>query len=175
MVLQGDWVTLYDVRRDGPGSEILFPLVGLVVLAVAVAATRRKHFVRDSDGRTKVVRGSRNARRFLVLALAWLALTGTLTLFPLVSLRRALESGHYEVVEGSVDGYVPSNIFRNTPEVWSVDGRRYEFYDAKLHAGFHRLGLVRGGMYVRIADVDGTIARLEVSRQSLTGLRSNER
>jgi hypothetical protein len=65
------------------------------------------------------------------------------------------------VVEGYVEDYVEADRLRKTPEAWTVAGHRYEFYDAQGKSGFDELGAVHPGMYVRIADVNGTIARLE--------------
>jgi hypothetical protein len=53
-------------------------------------------------------------------------------------------------------------------ESFEVAGRRYRYSDFVLVPGFHttttRGGPIREGLHVRIADVDGEIARLEIER-----------
>ena len=78
-------------------------------------------------------------------------------------LRDALRSGHYERVEGVVSEYVPEGPGSHPPESWSVGGRRYTMYRA-FTSGFNAPGRVNAGEHVRIADVAGRIARLEIAR-----------
>ena len=82
-------------------------------------------------------------------------------------LRRALASGSYTVVEGYVQHFVPGDAAGHRDETWSVysSGITYHYrYRWSVRAsGFHQsAGPVRRGLYVRIADVQGDIARLEV-------------
>lgn len=82
-------------------------------------------------------------------------------------LGRALESGAYTVVEGPITGFVRGDSWARRPERFSIasNGRRYtyEYSRSRSVPGFHESqGPVREGMHLRIADVDGYIARLEV-------------
>ena len=84
-------------------------------------------------------------------------------------LRDALHSGRYEVVEGTVTGFVPMPWAGHAMESFCVGGRRYEYSDYEVSAGFNQTrshgGPLDNGVRVRIADVDGVIARLEIARQ----------
>jgi hypothetical protein len=83
-------------------------------------------------------------------------------------LRRALADGAYAEVEGIVTD------FRATPsresESWVVESggarHRYEYSASELASGYQRTqregGAIRNGIRVRIADVGGVIARLEI-------------
>ena len=78
-------------------------------------------------------------------------------------LRSALQSGRYALVEGIVSDFTAKGPGSHPPESWSVAGHRYTFYSA-ITSGFDQSGRVRPGDRVRIADVSGRIARLEIAR-----------
>jgi hypothetical protein len=158
-----EWTVLYDASRATP-SGLLFPVVGLVLTGIAVFGLRLRHFERDDRGETRQVIGSRNARRFFWFSLVWTVLAAGMTLVPHVLLVRALRTGHFATVEGRVEQFVGANLLAKTPEQWSVAGHTYRFYDARSHGGFDSPGFIQPGMEVRIADVGGAIARLEVHR-----------
>ena len=157
------WVVLFDVRRDFPPT-FLFPLVGLLFVLIGVIQARSKRFERDAAGESYVVRGSAAGRRMLIFAIGFTVLTALAAIIPHARLIDALRNGRYAQVEGPITGFVSADIIRKTPERWSVGARHYEFSDANARSGLSSPGLVHQGMYVRIADVDGTIARLEVLR-----------
>ena len=75
----------------------------------------------------------------------------------------ALRSGHYQIVEGIVSEYTPRGPGQHPPESWSVAGHHYSLY-SQITSGFAEAGRVRAGQQVRIADVKGRIARLEIAR-----------
>lgn len=82
-------------------------------------------------------------------------------------LRTALESGEYTVVEGAVTGFERGDRGGHRDERFTVisGGRPYTYAYRSSHSepGFHEShGPIREGMHVRIADVGGYIARLEV-------------
>jgi hypothetical protein len=91
-------------------------------------------------------------------------------------LRRALDEGRYVTVEGTVISVRPGDRAGNREEVVTVSsgGReyRYAFSHSRLTGGFDRIsargGPLRVGTRVRIADVQGIIARLEVRNDSST-------
>ncbi|MBB4636554.1 hypothetical protein [Longimicrobium terrae] len=88
------------------------------------------------------------------------------------SLRARLASGEYERVEGRVENFVPGDRGGHREESWTVvsGGRtyRYRYAHSRDVPGFHAsAGPVRAGARVRIADVDGRIARLEVEERPL--------
>jgi hypothetical protein len=79
-------------------------------------------------------------------------------------LRDALANGAFTVVEGTVTAYVPEGAGGHPPESWTVDGHSYVVSTYVVTSGLEQPGLVKAGDRVRIADVDGHIARLETTR-----------
>ena len=82
-------------------------------------------------------------------------------------LRSALRTGSYLTVEGVVTEFVPGRSDGHPAESFVVNGHRYEYSPYIVTSGFSQIqshgGPIREGLRVRIADVDGTIARLEVA------------
>jgi hypothetical protein len=90
------------------------------------------------------------------------------------SMRDAMRAGRFTVVEGQVQEYRPPlrpSRRGKTPEKFMVrtdEGIfRYEYLESQIAPGFNlpadRGGPIREGLQVRIADVDGRIARLEIA------------
>jgi len=158
-----EWSVMYDASRALP-SGMVFPIVGLVLVGIALVGTRLRHFERDDQGETRRVIGSRTARSFFWFSLTWTVVAAGMTIVPHLLLVRALRSHRYATVEGRVDHFVSANLLAKTPERWSVAGHAYALHDARGRSGFASPGYVRPGMEVRIADVGGAIARLEVHR-----------
>ena len=163
MTLQGQWTVLYDAARDGCPAFI-FPVVGLLFVAVGVVLARSTTVVHTPGGGTALRRGPPGARAFLTFAVGWTLLTGAWALGSHLALVRALRRGEYDVVQGVVEDYTAADLLRERPETWSVAGRTYAFHDAVFAPGFDSPGVVRPGMRVRLADVGGAIARLEAAR-----------
>lgn len=85
-------------------------------------------------------------------------------------LQDRVSSGRYELVEGQVMDFVPGDREGHQYEMFTVasNGRRYQYRyrSSTIVPGFHQsAGPVHPGAYVRIADVDGYIARLEIRRE----------
>ena len=76
--------------------------------------------------------------------------------------------GDYVIVEGAVTDFVAGAASGHPVESFQVAGRRYRYSPYELVPGFHEVaakgGPLREGTLVRIADVDGRIARLEITR-----------
>jgi hypothetical protein len=158
-----NWTLLFDARQaDSP--LFIFPLAGVFFVAIGVVMIRRKQFARDDQGETIQYRGSPRARSFLLFAVAWTLISGLFALRGQFILERALRTGRYRTVQGEVENFRAANLLRKRPETWTVAGRHYELSYSALRSGLSTPGVVRPGMYVRIADVDGAIARLEVAR-----------
>jgi len=85
-------------------------------------------------------------------------------------LRNAVRSGNFEVVEGTVSQFAPADSGDHVPETFAVGKHRYQYSWAVITAGFHRTaphgGPIRDGLHVRIYDVSGQIARLEICNTS---------
>jgi hypothetical protein len=81
------------------------------------------------------------------------------------ALRNAVERGEYRTVEGVVKHFAPAREWGDW-ESFNVGNDRYQYSDSYIVPGYHRTalkgGVMRDGLRVRIADVDGQIARLEI-------------
>ncbi|HKO13563.1 MAG TPA: hypothetical protein VJV22_16455 [Acidobacteriaceae bacterium] len=79
-----------------------------------------------------------------------------------------LQRGAYVKVDGTIMDFVPGDPAGHAPESFSVDGHRYSYWSSKDAPGFRmvqgRNGFLHNGVHVRIADINGAIARLEVAR-----------
>ena len=84
---------------------------------------------------------------------------------------RAIRSGRFTLVEGVVANLQPSN--GHVEESWEVESKRqvhrFHYLDDNITPGFRNTeyngGPIRAGLHVRIAEVDGHIARLEIATQ----------
>jgi hypothetical protein len=78
----------------------------------------------------------------------------------------SLRQGHFILVEGTVEHFVPMRYEGHGLESFEVAGHHYEYSDFMLTAGFNNTrshgGPIHQGVKVRIADVAGSIARLEI-------------
>jgi hypothetical protein len=163
MTSSTQWAVLFDVRHaDYQG--LYFPLAGILLVAVAFATTRVKAFSRDAAGETVVSRGTPGSRRFLMFAIAWTIITSAFVFGSHSSLSSALDAGRFTVIEGTVERVQEVDLLRRRPEILVVAGHSYQLYDARESEAFNSPGIVQPGSYVRIADVDGKIARLELAK-----------
>ena len=101
-------------------------------------------------------------------AVLWVVLAAWSTYRDYAGLRRALTTGQYVTVEGTVTNFVPMPREGHADEHFEVAGHRYSYSDYGMSAGFNKTqshgGPMREGLRVRIADVGGVIARLEIAR-----------
>jgi hypothetical protein len=155
---------VFDVR-DAGYRQWWFPAFGLIFVALFSAKLvydRKKIF--QSQSRWSRM-GSYSGVGFAVL---WVSISFVMTFSDYWTLRQALRLGKFEVVEGKVADFVPMPEHGHAMEQFNVNGHHYEFSDFSVTAGFNntrsRGGPIREGMIVRIADVRGKIARLEIAR-----------
>jgi hypothetical protein len=77
-----------------------------------------------------------------------------------------LRNGEFENVEGVITNFEPGSFNGHRRERFTVAGRTYTFSSAEWRAGYHDVqgegGPLADGIAVRIADVNGTIARFEL-------------
>jgi hypothetical protein len=82
------------------------------------------------------------------------------------SLSAALRAKHYAVVEGLVADFVPGGPGGHGDETFRVGGVPFRYSAATITSAFHRTkpygGPIREGLGVRIASVNGAIARPEL-------------
>jgi hypothetical protein len=103
---------------------------------------------------------------FTGFAAFWVIVAFLGTFLEYRALSRALRSGQFETIEGRVTDYVPAPLTGHKAEWFCVNDRTYEFGGgtAAYHMTQAEGGPIREGMVVRIADVGGKIARLEIAR-----------
>ena len=148
---------VYDLRETAYWGWVPPLLVGVLVTFALV-----------QFGRAEAKR--RTARLYWVGAcFAALAALGV-TLPPYMLYRRMLHqlsTGQAPTIEGIVTGFSAGGKDGHPPEWFSVDGHLFEYSNGDMEPGFNRAsetgGLVRNGERVRIASVDGRIARLEIA------------
>jgi hypothetical protein len=137
--------------------------VFLAVIGVGQLALRRS---RPADGQSASRRWF--SRFSLGFGVFCVVVSSVSTFWDYWSLRQALLTGQYEVVEGVVTDFVPMPRMGHARERFVVNGRRFEYSDYLVTAGFNNSsshgGPIRLGLRVRIANVGGKIARLEIAR-----------
>jgi hypothetical protein len=159
-VFDSTWRVVYDAREAEP-SGVVFPVIGLALVVLALIRFRRPIARHLSAGDRAALR--RRRAWSLAAALAWASLSAVMVLGPHRAEVAALRAGRATRVEGVVEEYQPGSYARKAPERWTVAGHRYEFRPYSARPGFDALGVIHPGQRVRIADVDGWIARLEVA------------
>jgi hypothetical protein len=102
---------------------------------------------------------------FVVFVVAWLVLPAYVRYRRMSSI---LASGQFATVEGLVTNFSPGDEGGHVPEWFTVNGHSFKYSESDIDPGFHRVrgegGPLRNGAYVRIAEIDGRIARLEMAR-----------
>jgi len=153
---QSAFQVVFDVRTAG-----FHPDVGLasVVFILAVCAV--------------IVRYGDRFRR-LVASLGAIFLAASTASFvrdqhkDYVRLRDALNAGRYQVVEGTIEDFVAGRRDGHGRESFRVGSHQYAYSNSEIAPGYRRIepegGSIRLGMRVRIYDVGGAIAHLEVQR-----------
>jgi hypothetical protein len=155
---------VFDVREAGY-RYWWFPAVGLGFLALFIGMFlwRRR---RPYTGRSWKHRYMPQVGVAISLFWTTVAFQGTFNEYRRMA--DAMATGRYEMVEGVVTQFVPMPFEGHAKETFSVAGHRYAYADAIVTAGFNTSqshgGPIHEGLQVRIADVDGAIARLEIAR-----------
>jgi len=154
---------VYDAAAAGY-ADWWFPAIGLALLAGFGLALYRHH----SGTPTRHAWALYAGVPFLLL---WVVAAATATYGRYATLRDRLRAGQFTTVEGVVQDFEPGDAGDHREERWSVrsGGRlyRYQYSPSRLTPGFRHTaahgGPIRPGLRVRIADVDGYIARLAIA------------
>ncbi len=153
---------VFDVAQVG-FKDWSFSAFGLIfiVIGVGMLIYRWKNPAKDSTFRTRIF-----PYAFTAFACFWTATSFWATYSGYSHLRNALHNGKYTIVEGTVTDFVPMPYTGHAMEKFNVNGHHYEYSDFVVVAGFNNTqshgGPIRQGLKVRIADVGGQIARLEI-------------
>jgi hypothetical protein len=153
---------IFDVVQAGY-RHWSFPAFGLIFVLLGLIIARAHGF---PGFRTRPLRF---APYFVLLfSIGWVTLTFASTYFEYRKLRSALRRHVYLLVEGPVTEFWETPVKGKAAEHFVVAGHRYEYGDDSVTAGYNntasRGGAIREGLCVRIFDVGGQIARLEVAR-----------
>ncbi len=154
---------VFDVVQVG-FKDWSFSAFGLIfiVIGVGMLIYRWKNPAKDSTFWTRI-----SPYAFTAFAFFWTATSFWATYSGYRHLRDALLNGKYTVVEGTVTDFVPMPYTGHAMEKFNVNGYHYEYSDFVVVAGFNNTqshgGPIRQGLKVRIADVGGKIARLEIA------------
>ena len=155
---------LYDVRQAWPNSI-------WVLLPFGWFAGMGAWLVRDQ------VRNEDSNPKLWLMALGWLFVGGlgvvglaAASIVPYLAMRFSLTHGHYQVREGVVAGFVPGDLGDHQEETWvlhtSGGDFSYTYSPSRLTPGYDLTaahgGQVHEGVRVRVFDVHGNIARLEI-------------
>ena len=161
----------YEVISDA--ARLPFPAWPLALLGATVAmagvglgAYFRRRGITSSIARTAVSSA-------IIFGVSWALLVGGGLYAQHGQLRRALEEGSYVRVEGLVYDTPPGAATDVEGGSWVVEAANqvahwYRYDTSPLSVGYRRsrpgTGGIKDGSRVRIADIGGRIARLEVQR-----------
>lgn len=159
---------IFDVTQSG-FRNWTFPAFGLVFVAVGIFLLKnRKSLPFMFPGKLGPKDGAKLA--YFVLAFSVLWTTGSFVTSgrDYLALRRALEEGKVDVVEGRVENFVS---IPDKSERFTVCGTPFSYSDYLVTAGFNNTashgGPIRAGIWVRIDHVGNSIARLEVAKDAV--------
>jgi hypothetical protein len=152
---------IFDVTRQVPQYWWLL-IIPLIMILVGLGVFRKKP---TATHRVFIV-------FFLGFAIFLALLQSLLIGREYAGLRSALARNDYERVEGVITNFEPEDFTKKSDERFSVmtanGPRQYQYSWSIVSQGFNGgpfyRGVLRNGMRVRIADVDGKVAKLEIER-----------
>jgi hypothetical protein len=158
---------VYTLPRDTYTPRALLALLGVPLFVAGRALRHRVTAVNVWDWLGQLG---------LPVGLQFAGITLVFAFFLLPSLQAAslmlrLARGHFVTVQGVVVDFIPGDPDDHVRESWAILDERgrhaYAYGPAAVAPGFDRTqphgGPIRAGLRVRVADVDGHIARLEVA------------
>ena len=163
------YTVVFDARNAGlPGWESI--PIGLLFIALAYFRRGSPAQKPRSPALSWLLRNG-----LLIFACSFTALATLFTVGSTLRVRGRLNHSDYVVVEGVVSDFVPADWIGHRHELWRVrSGDQdywYSYSESVITAGFGQTqqqgGPIHNGVRVRIADVDGLIARLEVATSDL--------
>jgi hypothetical protein len=154
------YMTVFDVTQSGY-RQWPFAAFGLIFVVVGAGLVFFRHQLRG------------RMHRFFPFAFLGFAVVWTLTAFVSTAgsysrLASDLRAGRCEVTEGVVTTFHPMPYGGHQMESFVVSGRRFEYSDYVVTAGFNNTashgGPIQQGVRVRIHHRGNDIARLEIAR-----------
>lgn len=156
---------IFDVTQNG-FRNWTFPAFGLVFVAIGLFLLKnRASLSRMFPGKLGPKDGAKLAYFVLAISILWTAGAFVTSGRDYRALRRALKEGNVDVVEGRVENFVS---IPDKSERFTVCGAAFSYSDYLVTAGFNNTsshgGPIRPGIWVRIAHMGNSIARLEVAK-----------
>jgi hypothetical protein len=140
-----------------------FPAAGLLIVVVGIGQLLYRRFYPAASRWRRVL-----PYIYTCLAIAWTGVAFAVTYGDYRDTVKRLGDGRYTTVEGPVTAFKPMPREGHADESFAVHGRLYRYSDYRVSACFNNTqshgGPIRQGLVVRIADINGCIARLEVCR-----------
>lgn len=142
------------------------PLAGFSVVSMLLWALLSGRRIREETQKIRVYRN-------LCKVVAVFGAVGTsviigFTWCNFIELRSALKNGAFDEVEGVVNDFVPEGMDGHPMEKFRVGAVSFRYSSSDISSAFHQTraqgGPIREGLHVRIATVNGAIARLEIER-----------
>jgi hypothetical protein len=169
-----EYIVAFDVIQAGY-RQWSFPAHGLIFVGLGVLTVRFRKFLPwwTLRGEKRIV-----PPLFGYTILAFSALWTLVAFFGAFGdysvLGKALRDDRLEFVEGVVTNFIPMPYEGHSRESFEVKGRRFDYSDFHITAGFNNTkshgGPIDEGVHVRIWHKDNKIARLEVGK----GIGSSE-
>lgn len=153
----------FDSTRD------LYRALTLPAIALLFYAFREKIAAADRQYRKKQNLPPQSSQLEMLFNSVLFAALGIsfIVFYEAINLYIALRSNQFMIVQGRVTQFVPMPYGGHADESFVVSGRRYNYSDYQISAAFNNTqshgGPMREGLQVRITDVKGQIARLEIA------------
>jgi hypothetical protein len=151
---------VFDVANTGY-TNWWFPAIGLGFMAISVLLLVNER---------SAPQNRRHWRTIFMLGFSTLwtaaALLGTGGAY--LRARAARSAGGLQIVEGTVEDFVPQPYKGHAKERFKVAGVPFQYSDYVVTAGYHQSrshgGVIESGLHVRIGYLDNDILKLEVCR-----------
>ena len=158
-----NFTVVFDVTQQGY-RHWTSPAFGLIFVAIGIGLLIHRYYrpARKSAAFPRVF-----PYLYLGFALMWTTVAFAATFGDYTRLRDAVRSGRCEMVEGAITSFVTMPYQGHAMEHFVVNGHYFEYSDFVVTAGFNNTqshgGPLGEGRRVRICNVGGEIARLEVA------------
>lgn len=156
------YITVFDLSQAGY-RQWTGPVFGLVFVAVSIGLVVYELRFRSERKTRRIV----FAYFSLAFAVLWTGTVAFGTYSEFWKLRHALQTGEVQYVEGPVENFVPMPVGGHAMEHFEVNGKRFEYSDFVMSAGFNKSashgGPIRAGRQVRVGYVGDSIVRLQVA------------
>lgn len=163
MIQATDYQVVFDVGREGYRAwSLVWGLVLFTAVGTGWILWRRSY---PGPGGKWTQRVTPYA--FLLVTVSATVIANVTAYLEYRGLVEGLRTGNYRLVVGRVEQFDPMPWEGHKNESFVIDGHRYSYSDYDGSAGFNRTsshgGPIRQGLSVRIADIHGVIARLEIA------------